>query len=194
MRLTAPRIPPLPDEAADPEQAAFLDRYRGPRGVLNIYRTMARNIFAARAFHTWGGHVRLKSDLHPRQREMLILRTGWLCASGYEWAQHSRLGREAGLSNEELERLKQGPAAEGWTAEERTLLQAADELHADFFISDRTWAALGRFLNDAQRMDVVFVCGHYTQVCMVLNTFGVQLETGVKVDADLVRHGAAGGR
>ena len=194
MRLTAPRIPPLPDEAADPEQAAFLDRYRGPRGVLNIYRTMARNILAARAFHTWGGYARLQSDLPPREREMLILRTGWLCASGYEWAQHSRLGREAGLTGEELERLKQGPAAEGWTAEERTLLQAADELHADFFISDRTWAALGGFLNDAQRMDVVFVCGHYTQVCMVLNTFGVQLEAGVKVDADLVRHGAPGGR
>lgn len=187
MRLRAPRIPPLPDEAADPEQAAFLDRYRSPRGVLNIYRTMARNIVAARAFHTWGGYVRRQSSLSPRMSELVILRTGWLCASGYEWAQHSRLGREAGLTDEDLERIKEGPDAEGWSNEERTLLRTADELHAGAFVTDPTWAALGTFLNDAQRMDVVFACSQYTQVSMILNTFGVQPEAGLTIDPDLLR-------
>lgn len=191
MRLTAPRIPPLPDEAADADQAAFLDRYRSPRGVPNIYRTTARNIVAAKAFHGWGGYVRRQTGLPPRLSELLILRTGWHYASGYEWAQHSRLGKEAGLTDEDLQRIKKGPDAKGWTGEESTLLRAADELHADAFVSDETWAALGGFLNEAQRMDVVFTCGHYAQVCMILNTFGIQLEPGVALDPDLARGAAA---
>ena len=76
--------------------------------------------------------------------------------------------------------LKQGRDAGGWDAFDATLLRAADELHADAFISDATWTALSERYTTEQLMDVVFAVGQYNLVSMALNTFGVQLDTGVK--------------
>ena len=47
------------------------------------------------------------------------------------------------------------------------------------------WTELGRHFTDKQRMDVVFTTGQYTQVSMILNTFGVQLDAGQTLDPDL---------
>ena len=85
---------------------------------------------------------------------------------------------------EEIERIKGGADA-GWNAADAALIKAADELHADQFIGEATWAELGKHFSDKQRMDVVFTTGQYTQVSMILNTFGVQLDAGQTLDPDL---------
>jgi len=64
-------------------------------------------------------------------------------------------------------------------------LKATDELHHTYFISDATWARLRAHFNEKQCMDVVFTAGQYTQVSMMLNTFGVQLDPGQTLDPDL---------
>jgi hypothetical protein len=91
------------------------------------------------------------------------------------------------LSDQEIERVKSGPDAAGWTATEATLLRAADELHQTHFVSDATWQQLASLLSEQQCMDVVFVAAHYTQVSMILNSFGIQLEAGMQLDEQL-RH------
>jgi hypothetical protein len=58
-------------------------------------------------------------------------------------------------------------------------------LHKDQFISDATWSALGKHFTQKQCMDVVFTVGQYTQVSMILNTFGIQLDEGQTLDPDL---------
>jgi 4-carboxymuconolactone decarboxylase len=145
---------------------------------------MVRHPAAAKAFMTWAGQVLRNSTLPKREREILILRVGVLCRSGYEWAQHVRIGKRAGVTDEEIARVKLGSDAPGWSANDRTLLKAAEELHRDYFISAPTWEALSGFLDEQQRMDVVFVVAQYTQVCMILNTFGVQLDDGLAGDPD----------
>lgn len=185
MRLAEPRITTLEKSEWTDEQAALLAPYETPVGVLNIYRTLGRKPKAARAFLTWGRYVLRESSLGDRLKEMVILRIGWLCKSGYEFAQHSRLAARAGMTAEEIERIKAGPDADGWINEERAILKAAGELHATHFISDDTWRSLGAFLSDEQRMDLVYIIGHYTQVCMILNTFGIQLEGNQPLDPSL---------
>ena len=64
-------------------------------------------------------------------------------------------------------------------------MRASDELHADQFITDATWTELKGHFSDKQCMDVVFTTGQYTQVSMMLNTFGVQLDQGQTLDPDL---------
>ena len=91
-----------------------------------------------------------------------------------------RFGRQVGLTDEEIARIKEGPDAPGWAPFDAALLRAADELHAEAFISDATWAALSERYNTQQLMDVVFAVGQYNMVSMALNTFGVQLDKGVK--------------
>jgi 4-carboxymuconolactone decarboxylase len=120
------------------------------------------------------------STLPPREREILILRIGWLCQAEYEWGQHVIFGKAAGLTDAEIARIKEGPDAAGWAPFDATLLRATDELHKDACISDVTWAALSERYTPAQCMDVVFAVGQYNLVSMALNTFGVQLDKGVK--------------
>lgn len=186
MRLKAPRIPPVQDEDATPEQMTLMAGRAGNGVILNVYRTLVNAPQAAEAFLKWGRYILSeRNGLPPRQREIVILRTGFLCRSGYEWTQHVRVGKGCGLTDDEIVRIKTGADAEGWEETDKLLVQAADELHKDFFISNKTWHGLGKFFNDKQRMDVVLTTGQYTQVSMFLNSFGVQLDPGQTLDPDL---------
>jgi alkylhydroperoxidase family enzyme len=175
MRLDKPRVAPLADADFDPElRARFGD---GP--ILNIFRTMANHPDLATRWLVFGNHVLAKSTLPAREREIVILRIGWLCRSGYEWGQHVVIGKASGLSDEDVARIAAGPDADGWTAAERALLRATDELHADAFVTDATWAELAKTWNTQQLMDLVFTIGQYNLVSMALNSFGVQPEPGL---------------
>jgi 4-carboxymuconolactone decarboxylase len=184
MRLTKPRIQPLSDDQLSADQEEALKDFR-PGPLLNIFRTLVNAPKALTRFNAWGGYVlSRRNDLPAREREIVILRVGYLCKSGYEWTQHHRIGLREGLTADEIERIKAGAGA-GWSAADAALIKAADELHADQFITDTTWAELKAHFSDKQCMDVVFTTGQYTQVSMMLNTFGVQLDEGQTLDPDL---------
>src|SRR5204863_5459485 len=80
----------------------------------------------------------LAGKLPPRDRELLILRTGRRTHSEYEWGQHVLIGRASGLTDDEIRRIQDGPDAAGWSEADATLLRAADELHDDACISEKT--------------------------------------------------------
>jgi alkylhydroperoxidase family enzyme len=176
MRLSQPRLTPLPSGEWNDEQRELLTRGNPPR-VLNVFATLVRHQDLYRRWMPFANHVLFKSSLPQREREMAILRIGWLCRSGYEFHQHTRIGKAAGLSDAEIERLKDEPGAPGWTEAESALLQAVDELHGDQFIGDATWQRLGKHYDTNQVIDLVFAVGQYTLVSMALNSFGVQIET-----------------
>jgi alkylhydroperoxidase family enzyme len=114
----------------------------------------------------------------------VILRTGFNWQSGYEWAQHVRIGLDCGLTEEEISRIKRGPEDEEWSEGDQALLLATDDLTRDAFISDENWHRLSA-LSEKQRMDLVMTVAQYTQVSMMLNTFGVQLDEDLTLDPDL---------
>ena len=175
MRMEKPRIEPLSADEIDAETLARLGE--GPH--LNIFRTLARHPALMKRWLVFGNHVLAKSTLPPRERELVILRVGWLCQAGYEWGQHVLIGRNAGLSDEEIQRIPAGAEAEGWSEDDRWLIRAADELHGDAFVTDTTWAALAERLSVEQRIDLIFTVGQYNLVSMALNTLGVQPEEGL---------------
>jgi alkylhydroperoxidase family enzyme len=129
-----------------------------------------------------------RNALPPRERELVILRIGYLCRSGYEFTQHTRIALQQGVSAEEIAAIKGGAEVGSWSAADQALIRATDELHADQFISETTWRALIEHFDQKQRMDLVFTVGQYTQVSMILNTFGVQLEAGASLDPDLAAY------
>ena len=176
MRLSRPRLAPLAPEEWSDEQRELLTR-GNPQRVLNVFATLARHPDLLRRWMPFGNHVLFKSSLPAREREMAILRIGWLCRSGYEFHQHTRIGKASGLSDDEIERLKHGPDAPGWTEAESALLRAVDELHADQFVSEGTWQRLSAHYDTRQLIDIVFAVGQYTMVSMALNSFGVQIES-----------------
>jgi alkylhydroperoxidase family enzyme len=175
MRLEKPRLAPLAEADLDPELRERLGK--GP--LLNIFRTLAHHPKLLKRWLVFGNHVLGHNTLAARERELVILRIGWLCRAGYEWGQHVRIARDSGLSDEEIARIPRGADAPGWSALDRALLRATDELHADAFVSDATWQALSQQLEARQLVDLVFTVGQYQMVSMALNTLGVQPEPGL---------------
>ena len=62
--------------------------------------------------------------------ELVILRVAHNTGCEYEWGHHERIGRRAGLGAEEIDRVRDGAEAPGWSARQALLLSAVDELHA----------------------------------------------------------------
>ena len=176
MRLRQPRIQPVTEEEWTDDSRPVLAANSAHGPVLNVFATIARHPKLLKRWVVFANHVLNGSTLPARERELVILRTGFVCRSGYEWAQHAAIGRAAGLTNAEIVRLTRGSAADGWTNSDRALLRATEQLVADHFVDDATWAELAAVWSEQQLMDLVFAVGQYTLVSMALNSFGVQLE------------------
>jgi alkylhydroperoxidase family enzyme len=142
---------------------------------LNIFRVMMNHPKLTRRWTVFAGHVLQKQSVPLRERELLILRIGWLNQAEYEWAQHVEIAKRGGITEAEIERVKQGPGA-GWNTHDAALLQAADDLFENSVVADSTWAALTANYSTEQMMDVVFTIGQYNLVSWALNSFGVPLD------------------
>ncbi len=180
MRLKEPRIPALDPADWTPAQDEAMGRQKIRGNVANIFRTLSNHETLAKRWMVFANHILFKSTLPAREREILILRIGWLCQAGYEWGQHVIIGKNTGLTDEEIEAIKKGPVAATWSEHDRLLLQATDELHNDAFISDETWQGLIQTYSEHQMMDLVFTVGQYNLVSMALNSFGVQLDDDIE--------------
>ncbi len=175
------RISPLREDEWTDEQRKRLESAYRKGGFYNLAGTMARHPEASKRVGQLSAHVLgPTSTLPARERELLILRTAWLCQAEYEWAQHRLIGVKAGVTEEEIERCKTGSQASGWTTTEAGLLRAAEDLHAHQRIDDDTWAALAQVYSEQQMMDIVFAVGQYTLVAMAMNSFGTQLDDGLQ--------------
>lgn len=175
--LPAPRIPRVERPWTDAERAILEPRERDGR-VMGVWSTCAQAPDLCQSWLGFTDYLLQRSTLPLRDRELLILRTGWLNGGAYEWAAHTGVARRAGLDDSDLRRILDGPDAPGWSPWDATLLRAADELHDDALISDRTWAELSERYDRRQLMEAVFTVGQYTLVAMYLNSLGVQFEEG----------------
>ncbi|MET1757177.1 carboxymuconolactone decarboxylase family protein [Novosphingobium sp. RD2P27] len=175
------RLPGLSAEHLDARHHAAIDRL----GVLypdgtgepldSFYAMLAHSPDLFAGFMDLGVAIALNCALPARWREMLILRTGWLCGAPYQWGEHVLAARRAGLRDDEIERVTLGAAADGWNACERALLRAAEQLHARAMIDDETWEDLARFLDERQLLEVPLVVGHYHTTAFVQNALRARL-------------------
>ena len=179
MQSRKPRLAPLDESEWSDEQRELLVRGRLGEEVLNIFRTLVRHPKLLKRWQVFGNHILNKSTLPPREREIVILRIGWLCRCEYEWSQHVVIGRNCGLTDEDIAAIQAGPGAESIEPFDRLLLQATDELHRDAKIADATWKQLAQRYDERQLMDLIFTVGQYNLVSMALNSLGVPLEEGL---------------
>jgi 4-carboxymuconolactone decarboxylase len=169
-----PRLEPLPEADWDDRTRELL----GAVGQLNIFTTLSHHPDLLRRWLRFGGHVLAHSTLPARERELVILRTGWRCDSEYEFGQHTLIGRQVGITDDEIRKLTDESVA-GWPDDEALLLRATDELVEDRTLSDATWDELtGRFTTE-QVLDLLFTVGQYVMVSTVLRSLGVQRDEGV---------------
>jgi 4-carboxymuconolactone decarboxylase len=162
---TRPRINPLPTGEGAPRQ-------------LNIFRTLAHNEALSKGFFELGGHLLGGGVLPAREREIVILRTGFRCGSEYEFGQHTRIGRKSGLTEDEIARLADSDSST-WSTDDAALVALADELCEENIVSEVTWQALSTRWTDAELLELLVLAGFYRLVSGMLNSVGVALEPSV---------------
>ena len=176
MSYTAPRIPPGGRKEIGllgVVVARVAGRVVGS-GPPNIFTTLSRH---RRLFVPWmwfAGMLMPRGRLPRRDTELVILRVAHRCACEYEWRHHERIAQTVGLTAADVERVREGPSAEGWSAHQAAVLRAVDELHGSREISDELWAELRASLSDVQMIELCMLVGHYEMLAMTLNSLRVQ--------------------
>ena len=158
-----------------PEDRETVEKNSMNGRIFNIFKVLAHHPKLVKRWTPFAGHVLGKQTLAFRDRELLILRIGWLNQAEYEFAQHELIARKGGVSEADIENVKKGPTG-NWSEHEAALMQAADDLFAHSVVSDVTWATLAKTYSTEQLMDVVFTIGQYNLVSWALNSFGVPLD------------------
>jgi len=177
-RLVSPRLKPMALSDMSAEQRELVAPQLRDGKLLNLYGTMINHpgLYQPRA--QFGSYLQRDSGLPAKSRELLIMRTGWNLRAEYEWAHHVSYAKDAGLTNEEILRIARGPQASGWSEEHAALLQAADELRREAFITDATWAKLAKHYQPKQLVEIIYTVGGYTMTGLAINSLGIQIEDG----------------
>ena len=183
MAEDGPRIAPLAPEELGEEGLALAAKLRANFGLATTelpdsVATMLRHPDIYRAQIEFVTQRAKASVLVPRDRELIILRTAWLCRSDYIWGEHVKFGKQAGLTAQEVEWLTQGSAAAGWSERDRALNRFAEELHETAFVSDETWAVIAENFTEQQIIELLLMVGSYHEVAYLYNAMRVGLIPG----------------
>ena len=175
-----PRIAPLGDSEMSGEVREIVDNIRASAGagsaveVPEYMRTMVKHPELFRA-HMELGSVLFKGRIPARERELAVLRVGWLAGAPYEWGEHVKISQRYGVSREEIARAQQGSSAPGWSEHEAAILSGVEELLSDFAMSDATWETLAGTWDEAQMAEFPSMVGQYVVTAYVQNSLRIRL-------------------
>ena len=170
------RLPYIDADQLAPEQRDLLKR------PINLTRLLVNSPGMAKAFHGIGGYIRNKSSLDSRLRELAILQVGWMEKSEYEFTHHVKIGKEFGVTDEDIRGLiaetdgrpsKLEPLA-------KTILKGAREMVRELAMSDATFAEIKQYLSDEHMTDLVLTIAFYCAVVRVLATMQIDNEPHYK--------------
>ena len=166
------RVPYLAKSDLKPEDQDLLAR------EINLNKALVNSPNAARAFSRLGGFIRSKSRLDPRLREMAILQVGYLAKSPYEYSHHIKIGREFGVSDDDIRAItaETSGASTGLDALTKAVLSAAREMTTSLKVSDATFATLQQGLDNESLLDLVMTISFYNGVVRLLATMQIDVE------------------
>lgn len=170
-------LTPLPTEQW-PESLGKVISDMGGQPI-NVHKLMAHNPALLQAWWNFRNYCVGGGSLGKRNAELVILRVGLHLRAWYEWGSHIERGRAAGLSLEEIERVKQGGQDAAWPEAEGLLLQAVDELLENHGLSEQRRAALEQHYSTAQLMDLMAIHGMYVILGCMINTWGLEVDEQV---------------
>lgn len=115
-----------------------------------------------------------------RERELAVLRLAWLAGAAFEWSEHVDIGKKFGVTQEEIDRIKDGSSAEGWSEHEAAVLRAVEECLADACISGETWDTLAKTYDEKQLLELPMLIGSYLGTAFQQNSLRVPPKAGFR--------------
>ncbi len=176
MSDAAPKLTPLSIDECRPDIHEHMSNARAATGGAdNLFATMARYPGLFKRYALFAGKLLSGGKLPATDRELAILRTAHRCDSGYEWAQHIRIGAQVGLTDDQIDRVRE-ESLDGWMPHESALLRATDQLVADHRMADDTWDVLAAHYDEQQLIELMLLVGSYAMLAGFINTVGIQVE------------------
>jgi alkylhydroperoxidase family enzyme len=166
---------PYPDPASAPEGVREALEALPP---LNIFRVLAHAETALRPFLRFGAAILGRLELDPRLRELAILQVAARSQAEYEWVQHVAIGRQVGLSDEQIEAVRRGDIDDcaALSELERAVLRFASEVVAGPRVSDATFAAVSAGLSPREIVELLLTTGNYLMLARVMTTLELEID------------------
>ena len=174
-----PRIKPKRQSSWNEKDHEIMEPFLKDNSVMNIFTTLLNHQSLFKRWLVFANHILFKSSIPAKEKEIAILRIGYLCKCEYEWAQHVVIARRVGLDDDIIEEIKKGEESTKLNELQRLVIRSVNELHEHASISDETWSSLAKHYSKEQLIDLVFTVGQYNLVSMALNSFKVQIDDRV---------------
>lgn len=176
------------DEMTDEQRELYREILGGPRGqgpraiqlangaggLAGPFNAMLYAPPVGHALQGLGAAIRFRTQLAPRIREMAILVVAQVWDSAYERASHEPIGRDAGLTDEEIEALRTG-ADPGFAAKDEqvayTVVRALTSPDAD--LDDEQYDTATSVLGQQALVELSSLVGYYATLALQLRIFRV---------------------
>lgn len=142
---------------------------------VNLYRALAHAPDLLRATMAFAWALREHDATSRRLRELMILRTAVLHQAPYEWHQHRRMGREAGVTEAEVAELQMWRTSSAFGPAVRAALALTDAIVAGEVPAEVN-EEVDRHFDHAQRVELTLTASFYAMVPRLLDALGVPVE------------------
>jgi AhpD family alkylhydroperoxidase len=126
--------------------------------------------------------VRFDAAVSRAHRELLICRIAQIESSEYELAHHRPMARQAGVTDEQLERLDSWQDADCFSGEDRAVLGYAEHLAAG---APRDDDALDAHFGPAEQTELTVTGAAYIAIARILRALDVDIDEGLDRGPDL---------
>ncbi|SEH13451.1 4-carboxymuconolactone decarboxylase [Natronorubrum sediminis] len=171
----SPRVPFIASKAAIPEdQYHNYDKIVDSRGdVIGPFGVLLNSPeVAGRAGHL-GTYIRFDSVLPDDVRELAILTTAREFDCPFEWAVHEPIARDAGVSDEAIEAVRERVAVDGLSSHERRIVTFGRQLFETNEVDDEHFEAAADQFGTTGVTELVATFGYYSMLAVVLNALEV---------------------
>jgi 4-carboxymuconolactone decarboxylase len=141
----------------------------------NLYRALANHPAIVGAWTEFANTLRHGSRTPRALRELVILRGAQVSASEYEWAQHLRMARKAGVREAQISALAGWRTSPEFDAREKAALQLAESVTSGR-VGDEAYREAMRHFDHHDYVELAVTAGLYAMVARVLDAMAVELE------------------
>jgi 4-carboxymuconolactone decarboxylase len=148
-------------------------------GLAGPFNAFITSPDAGRRLSSLGATLRFGSSIERRLSEIAILTTGARWQAEFEWWAHAPMAREHGVAEAVVEAIGRGEDPPFEADDERAVYTVARQLSQTGHLDQEAYDAAHRILGDAGMVELVSLCGYYTLISFLLNSFSVPLPPGV---------------
>jgi alkylhydroperoxidase family enzyme len=171
------RVPFL-DDTSHPELKPLADRIRAERGgrLFNLYRVLLNNPRIAEGWLALFTAIRQQSELDGRYRELAIMLIAVVNGAEYEYVQHIPFALKAGLTQAQLDALREWRSSRLFEDADRAVLEYAEVMTRSIQVPDDVFAAVARHFDAKQTVELTATIAGYNLVSRFLEALKVDHE------------------